>query len=90
MYYVYFLESIGNRAARYTGFTTNLKARLASHNAGQNKSTAQMRPWKITSYSAFEDKTVARAFEQYMKTGSGKTFAQRHFFSRQSTDACSR
>jgi putative endonuclease len=90
MHYVYLLESIGNRAARYTGYTSDLKARLASHNAGQTRSTAHARPWKITSYFAFSDETVARAFEKYLKSGSGKTFAQRHFFSRQSTDACSR
>jgi predicted GIY-YIG superfamily endonuclease len=91
MYYVYLLESVGNRGARYTGFTTDLKARLASHNAGQTRSTKQARPWRIVSYFAFADESVARAFEKYLKTGSGKTFAQRHFVSPQppvTTAAC--
>ena len=58
MYYVYLLESVGKRRARYTGYTSDLKARLASHNAGQNSSTAKARPWKIVSYFAFGDETV--------------------------------
>ena len=78
MDYVYILESALDNRLRYTGFTHNLRARLASHNAGQNQSTVQGRPWRLVSYFAFADETKARDFERYLKSGSGKTFAKRH------------
>lgn len=79
MYYVYLLQSAADRRRRYTGFTHVLKNRIAGHNAGQNKSTAFGRPWKLDSYFAFSDEGKALAFEKYLKSGSGKTFAKRHF-----------
>jgi predicted GIY-YIG superfamily endonuclease len=79
MYYVYLLQSALDHRRHYTGFTHNLRARLASHNAGQNKSTVQGRPWLLVSYFAFADEAKARSFERYLKSGSGKTFAKRHF-----------
>ena len=78
MHYVYLLQSANDNRRRYTGFTRNLRARFASHNAGQNQSTVQGRPWHLVSYFAFADDTNARNFERYLKSGSGKTFAKRH------------
>ena len=79
MHYVYFLQSGVHDRRHYTGFTHNLRARLASHNAGQNPSTVQGRPWRLVSYFALADETKAREFERYLKSGSGRTFAKRHF-----------
>jgi hypothetical protein len=31
-------------------------------------------------YTAFADETAARAFERYLKVGSGHAFANRHFW----------
>ena len=79
MHYVYLLQSAVDHRRHYTGFTHNLRARLASHNAGQNQSTVQDRPWRLVSYFAFADETKARYFERYLKSGSGNTFASRQF-----------
>ena len=80
MHYDYLLHSSLDHRRHYPGFTHNLRARLASHNAGQNQSTVHGRPWHFVSYFAFADETKARDFERYLKSGSGKTFARRHFF----------
>ncbi|MFM7749734.1 MAG: GIY-YIG nuclease family protein [Opitutaceae bacterium] len=79
MHYVYLIQSAVDNRRRYTGFTHNLRARIASHNTGQNQATAQGRPWHLVSYFAFAAETKARAFERYLKSGSGRTFAHRHF-----------
>jgi putative endonuclease len=80
MHYVYLLSSHRDPLKHYVGFTHNLKTRLASHNAGQNLSTAPHRPWNLAGYFAFPDERKALEFEKYLKTGSGRTFAKRHFF----------
>ena len=79
MHYVYLLKSLKNLECHYVGFTGNLKVRLAGHNARQNASTAPNRPWGFVAYFAFSDERKERAFEKYLKSGSGRTFAQRHF-----------
>lgn len=81
MYYVYILESLAEPTRHYVGYTTDLKARLATHNAGGNLSTAPFRPWRLENYTAFSSEPKARAFELYLKSGSGRTFARRHFLS---------
>jgi len=80
MHYVYLLQSAVDNHRHYTGFTHHLRARLTRHNAGQNQSTVHGRPWSLVSYFAFADENKARDFERYLKSGSGKTFASRHFF----------
>jgi len=79
MHYVYILESQAAPSRHYVGFTTELKARIASHNAGQNPSTARHRPWNLAGYVALPSEAKALAFERYLKSGSGRTFAKRHF-----------
>ena len=64
---------------RYIGSTSDLRKRLAVHNAGGVPHTAKFRPWKIETYIAFETEERARAFEIYLKSGSGHAFAKRHF-----------
>lgn len=66
MHYVYLLQSAVDHRRHYTGFTHNLRARLASHNAGQNQSTVQGRPWRLVSYFAFAEEAKAREFESYL------------------------
>ncbi|HUG11733.1 MAG TPA: GIY-YIG nuclease family protein [Opitutaceae bacterium] len=78
MHYVYVIESLSDPRRHYVGFTHNLKARLAYHNAGQNKSTVAGRPWVLASYFAFANEQKAIAFEKYLKSGSGRTFLKRH------------
>ena len=45
------------------------------HNKGFVKSTSPYRPWNLVFYSAFENQKLAKDFERYLKTGSGKAFA---------------
>jgi predicted GIY-YIG superfamily endonuclease len=62
------------------GLTSNVKTRLAAHNAGQSPHTSKYRPWRLCVALAFADCEKAIAFEQYLKTGSGWAFAKRHFW----------
>ena len=80
VHYVYLLQSQRNQHRHYVGFTADLKVRLGSHNAGQNPSTAPDRPWNLAAYFAFPEENKALAFEKYHKSGSGRTFAKRHFY----------
>lgn len=78
-FYVYVLVSEANERRHYSGITTDLKRRLAEHNRGACIYTARLRPWRIEIAIAFYSQTKARAFEQYLKRGSGRAFARRHF-----------
>jgi hypothetical protein len=56
-----------------------LKSRLKQHNAGAVFHTAKFKPWRIKNYIAFDDQPKAHAFERYLKSGSGRAFAKKHF-----------
>jgi len=79
MKYVYLLQSRKDPSRRYVGLTDDVKRRLAAHNAGQSPHTAKYRPWALVVTIEFADEARAVAFEQYLKTGSGRAFANRHF-----------
>ena len=76
---VYILRSESNPSRRYTGLTSNFDQRLQWHNAGQNVDTADDRPWSVAVAFHFASEAVARRFEKYLKSGSGREFAKRHF-----------
>ena len=78
-YYVYILVDITTGTHHYTGVAEDLHARLARHNAGEVPHTSKFKPWRIQTAIAFENKEKAYAFEKYLKTGSGREFAKRHF-----------
>ena len=73
-YYVYLLVDVATESHRYTGVTEDLTARLAKHNAGEVPHTSKFKPC-----IAFSSKEKAYAFEAYLKTHSGRSFANRHF-----------
>ena len=75
--YVYILESETEPNHFYTGYTTNLEARLRKHNEGGVPHTARHKPWRIKTALAFTDETKARALERYLKTASGRAFAKK-------------
>lgn len=77
MFYVYILQSEFSSEHSYVGFTTDVFSRLAKHNEGGNVSTAPGRPWKLVFYCAFPDKGRALRFETYLKSHSGKAFANK-------------
>lgn len=77
MFYVYLLRSKSHPQQVYTGFTEDLRQRLAEHNSGKSPHTSQYKPWILETYLAFSDRSQAQAFEQYLKTGSGIAFANK-------------
>ncbi len=81
MHYVYLLRTLAAPEQTYIGYTADLKNRLATHNRGGSSHTAKFRPWRLDSYSAFEGKTRALAFEAYLKSHSGKAFAAKRLWS---------
>jgi len=80
MYYVYLLRSIPNPDQTYIGFTEDLKTRLAAHNQGQSSHTAKFKPWELIIYLAFRDRSKAMSFEKYLKSHSGKAFANKRLW----------
>ena len=46
---------------------------------GKSPSTRSYRPWRLVFYCAFERRIEARRFESYLKTPSGKAFANKRF-----------
>jgi predicted GIY-YIG superfamily endonuclease len=78
-FYVYVLVSKANETSHYTGVTRDLEARLREHNRGACAHTSNHRPWRVETAIAFKSETKARAFEKYLKTGSGREFSRRHF-----------
>lgn len=80
MNYVYLLESEAFGGQRYVGLTTDLKQRLSDHNAGKSPHTSKYTPWRVVTYVAFSDIEKARAFERYLKSGSGHAFAKKRLW----------
>lgn len=78
LFYVYILTDIDMQSHHYMGFTTDLQERLARHNRGAVPTTASPRPWKIQTAMAFDSEEKARAFETYLKSHSGRAFAEKH------------
>ena len=80
MHYVYLLQSVSTPSARYVGVTSDLKARLAEHNAARSGHTAAHAPWRVVTYVAFSARKQADAFEAYLKSGSGHAFARKRLW----------
>ena len=76
MHYVYILQSDADERRFYTGLTDDLRKRLQSHNAGRVVHTAKWKPWHLKTYVAFQSRTRASDFEQYLKSASGRAFAE--------------
>jgi putative endonuclease len=65
---------------RYVGVTSDLKQRLADHNAGKSPHTSKYVPWKLVNYVVFSDDQKAETFERYLKSGSGHAFAKKRLW----------
>jgi len=77
-YFVYLLAS--ERAdLHYVGITDDVARRLDVHNSGGSLFTAPHRPWRLVVLVEFPTEQRARQFERYLKSGSGRAFAKRHF-----------
>jgi predicted GIY-YIG superfamily endonuclease len=80
MRYVYLLQSEAHEDQRYVGISSDLKKRLAEHNAGKSPHTSKYAPWRLVTYVAFSDEQKAETFERYLKSGSGHAFAKKRLW----------
>lgn len=80
MHYVYLLRSLADSRQTYVGYSADLKKRLRAHNAGASFHTSKFRPWVLVAYLGFRAKRPALAFERYLKSHSGKAFANKRLW----------
>ena len=76
--FIYVLRS-GKDHRSYVGVTSDVGERLATHNSGGSLYTAPYRPWRLVVSLEFPAEDTALRFEHYLKSGSGRAFAARHF-----------
>ncbi len=81
MFYVYVLRS-RNDGMLYTGFSADLKKRIAAHNAGKVESTRTRGPFELLYYEASRQQSDALRREKYLKT----TYGHRYLKSRLRAD----
>jgi putative endonuclease len=73
---VYVLESINDASHHYVGLTCDVDSRLKVHNAGHCSHSMKHRPWRVLVECRFADAGAALRFERYLKSGSGRAFAE--------------
>jgi putative endonuclease len=61
----------------YVGITSNLKKRIAQHNAGKERTTRPYRPFRLLLSEAFSTRIEARRREVWLKSGIGKEFLRK-------------
>ena len=66
MFFVYVLRSDDSNRAFYIGYSSDVQARLDSHNAGQNASTRGRR-WQLVYFEAYLTGQAARTREHRLK-----------------------
>lgn len=83
MQYVYILQSLKCPNRYYVGCTADVAQRVDRHDAGfsasQSRHSAVYGPWKLVVQIGFDEPAKAFAFEKYLKSGSGRAFAKKHF-----------
>jgi predicted GIY-YIG superfamily endonuclease len=77
--FVYILRSESDSSRHYVGITENFEERLRWHNEGPSGYTVAHRPWLPVVVLEFPNEQAAIRFERYLKSGSGRAFAKRHF-----------
>ncbi len=70
MYYLYIL--LLNNGQIYTGYTSDLKRRIAEHKRGKVSFTSKRLPVKLIYYEAYLLKQDAQRREEFLKTTEGK------------------
>lgn len=86
---VYVMTNGDDSPRFYVGLTSDVNARLEDHNAGRCPHTAAHRPWRVHVVIEFSDQATAVRFERYLKSGSGRAFAKRHFESQAAASSTS-
>jgi putative endonuclease len=76
-WHVYLLKCSDGKT--YTGCTGDLKKRISRHAKGQVLFTKTRLPVSLVTVITFCDKYQAFLFEKYLKSGSGRAFANKRF-----------
>jgi predicted GIY-YIG superfamily endonuclease len=63
--FVYIIRSVNHPRGRYIGVTSDVAARVSARNAGQNRSKARWKPWRVDVTIEFRTERMARRFEEY-------------------------
>jgi putative endonuclease len=84
-FYIYILKSKKDNK-HYTGFTSNLKTRLETHQKGKVYSTKNRLPVELIYFEGCLDKNDAIHREKYLKTTYGKRYIKNRlkFFTEES------
>lgn len=77
MFYVYILRS-HRRDVLYTGFTVDLKKRLAEHMSGKSTFTKGILPVQLIYYEAYISEDDACKREVFLKSGRGREVLRKH------------
>jgi len=77
--FVYVLRNDEHASDFYVGLTSDVRARLRDHNTGRCSHTPSRGPWQLHAVVELSDQETAVRFERYLKSGSGRAFAKRHF-----------
>jgi len=77
--FVYIIKSIATPDEYYVGVTSNVDLRMRAHNEGLSRHTSRHRRWRTLVVIEFDEEEPALRFERYLKSGSGREFARRHF-----------
>jgi len=72
-FYIYILQSKKDNKF-YTGYTSDLKTRLAQHNNGDVSSTKNRRPLELVYFEGSLNQQDATHREKYLKTSWGKRY----------------
>ena len=75
MYFTYVIRD--RTGLRYTGHTSDLEARLVSHNSGRSRWTKQGSDWKLIHSEVFQTRSEAIIRERWLKSGVGREFINR-------------
>ena len=77
MFWTYILEN-QNDKSWYIGYTSNLKQRLAAHQAGEGgQTTGRKHGWKLMYCEGYLSEQDAKGRERYLKSGSGRKYLQK-------------
>ena len=77
---VYLIQSIPLPDQKYIGITKDFEKRLIDHNTGKSPHTSKFKPCKLIAYFNFSDDKKAISFKKYLKSGSGRAVANKHFW----------
>ncbi len=77
-HYVYILWDATTHTHFYVGHTSDLEARLKTHNAGHVPHTSKFAPWEIHSAIAVQTEEQASELEKYFKSHSGREWVIKH------------